>query len=711
MSYYNWLKESSLRDQLQVPQNPKHHPEGLVSRHTMMVRSTLNQAIELLQKKQTEDPSGPLSNLDLNFDKSEINILRLGGLLHDIGKGDALNPDTLSAHGHENPQTFEKAMKRLGPTWHKMYEKANEQDKTDLWWIIKYHMSLKDDLGFQNKSLKRELLDSTGKYKSDRKVKLLLVLLLMDRMGRGGTNDYDWKQAKDFAQANKDAAILGLGGIYKTAIDSQNKQREQKPKESLDDNPKAVVAQLRAKGKTDEQIRMALKGKFKLSDIQINSFMEGFSFRAFLESSAEPARMKAKIPLGQFEEGAVFLSKLFKQANHTFYVVGGTVRDYLMSKYHDVPYKIKDVDFATDAVPDQVKKILGDAGVRFIPKGEAFGVISAIVNGDEFEIATFREESGYEDRRRPSNVKASDAANDYRRRDFTFNALYYDIPTEIGKMGEIIDYGGGKGIEDIKAKKVSTVGSAEERFAEDPLRVLRGVRFHGIFNLNHMKDVLDPETFAAMKKFNTLEGVSPERIQAEFVAALTKARDPRVVLHGFHDIGALPFMFPGLTPDMDAVEHLHKLPDISSPNGKLRRVIVTLAVLFRKSGNPNEIRQKLNKLNYPNEITDEVAALIAIWLTTKNPNPDALSQQASNLYKKNVDLRRIMLQDLEPLVSHEVDSKHLQHLSQYEVPKFSGEEIKKQLGLQTMGPEIGNQMKKLQAADYERSFENWKQKS
>ena len=174
--------ESSLRKQLQVPQNPKHHPEGDVDRHTMMVRSALEPAIELLIKNKINNPEGPLENIDINFSKQDKNILRIAALLHDIGKGDALNPETLSAYGHENPKTFEKAMKRLGSIWYQIYEKSSQDDKDDLWWIIKYHMSLKDQEGFQNKKLIKELLDENGKYKSDRRTKLLLVLLLMDEL-------------------------------------------------------------------------------------------------------------------------------------------------------------------------------------------------------------------------------------------------------------------------------------------------------------------------------------------------------------------------------------------------------------------------------------------------------------------------------------------------------------------------------------------------
>lgn len=431
------------------------------------------------------------------------------------------------------------------------------------------------------------------------------------------------------------------------------------------------------------------------------------TFKTFLESEEkekQPSRMKASIPLGKFQDGAQILSNLFKDAGFTIYVVGGTVRDFLMSKFHDLPYKIKDVDLATNALTKDVQKILDDAGIKQIPKGESFGVISAIIDGEEYEIATFREESGYADRRRPSDVRPSDAKNDYKRRDFTFNALFYDMPRNAGGTGTIIDFGGGKGFEDLKSKKVSAVGDPKDRFAEDPLRVLRAVRFHGVFNKDRLKDVVDAETFKAMQKFSSLEGVSPERVQAEFVSALIKARDPRVILHGFDSIGALPHMFPGLKLDMKSVDRLHTLP---SDNKK--KVILTLAMLLRKSGSSKQVRSKLNKLKYPNSVVDHVANLIRTWELLQNPNKEELSQHASAMAKKDFDMKKELIKDFQPLVDNEIDSKRMRHLGNYKPTAYSGEDIRKQLGIEKMGPEIGRKIKQLQSDDYASDFNKWEE--
>lgn len=284
--FQEWLAESSLRHQLKVPQNPKHHPEGPVDRHTMMVRAALNPAIELLRKKQEEDPNGALANIDLTFSPEEIKMLRFTALLHDIGKGEALDPETLSAHGHENPETFEKSMMLLGPKWHQIYDQTNPKDKEDLWWIIKYHMSLKDKEGFQNKALKKELLDDQGRYKADRKIKLLLVFLLMDRMGRGGEAGTPWKQAKQFSQSNANAAQDGFEGINITASTyrSDMEKKNARTNQPIGNDPKTAVDHLRQRGKTTDQIRMALlgmvkSGKFQLSIEEIDRLLESRIFR------------------------------------------------------------------------------------------------------------------------------------------------------------------------------------------------------------------------------------------------------------------------------------------------------------------------------------------------------------------------------------------------------------------------------------------------
>jgi hypothetical protein len=264
--------ESSLRDQLNVPQNPLHHPEGDVARHTYMVRTALPLAIKMLHARQSEYPDGPFSNLDFNFSSQDMNLLRLGGLLHDIGKGPALNPETLSAHGHEDDEMFEKGMSRLGTPWQMMYKNAAPADKDVLWFMIRHHMSLDDRLGFGSR-LRREIIDENGKYRNDRRVKLLLVLMMMDRIGRGGSPDMSRSQARDFVFGNKEPGDKRLNAMDKSSVAAKLQGDKEKfhRKPPAPNDPAIFVAMLKARNLDNSEIKKALKNKRPdLSQEEIN---------------------------------------------------------------------------------------------------------------------------------------------------------------------------------------------------------------------------------------------------------------------------------------------------------------------------------------------------------------------------------------------------------------------------------------------------------
>ena len=132
----------------------------------------------------------------------------------------------------------------------------------------------------------------------------------------------------------------------------------------------------------------------------------------------------------------------------------------------------KDFDVATNAHPDQVKKIFKHS--QFV--GKSFGVIHLpFKNGQHIEIATFRKDGTYIDGRRPESVEFTSIEEDAKRRDFTINALYYDFHKK-----KVIDFF--EGIKDIEEKKIRTVGNPEVRFQEDYLRIIRALRFSVTFD-------------------------------------------------------------------------------------------------------------------------------------------------------------------------------------------------------------------------------------
>jgi tRNA nucleotidyltransferase (CCA-adding enzyme) len=146
------------------------------------------------------------------------------------------------------------------------------------------------------------------------------------------------------------------------------------------------------------------------------------------------------------------------------FIVGGGIRDLLLG------VQPQDWDLATDACPREVERIFTAAGLRVIPTGIKYGTVTVYINDLPLEITTFRVESDYRDFRRPSEVSfVAEIEADLGRRDFTINALAFDPLRSL-----FCDpYGG---LNDLVEERIRAVGAAEERFAEDPLRMLRAVR-------------------------------------------------------------------------------------------------------------------------------------------------------------------------------------------------------------------------------------------
>lgn len=714
MSFLQWF-ESSLRDQLQVPQNPDHHPEGTTARHTYMVRQSLQAALNLLKKKQAEDPEGPFANLNLNLSPDEMNILRLAGLLHDIGKSTTTDPVKLTSYGHESPENFEPAMRQLGPTWQKMYQNADPQEKEDLWFLIKNHMKIKDEQGFEDKALMRKLMGPDGRYSNDRPLKLLLILLLMDRMGRGAIHTLNRGEVRNFAQRNTPGAEKRIQGMYRSSQWQQAdaaRLRDRQASPSPND-PTEFTKSLRAKGRDNSSIAQGLKSKFKLTDDQIRAILgEGLiRFRTFFEAEQSLKTMEVTIPL---PNEIFLLSRVFKKNNHQLYVVGGAVRDFLMGM------KPKDFDVATDATPQQVGEMLTQAGIKNFPKGEAFGVWVAHLNNEDYEIATFREDAASSDGRRPDSVKWSTPEADSKRRDLTINSLFYEIPDSPGKQGKVLDYTGGQALQDIENKTVRVMGDPWDRFGEDRLRILRMPRFHHRFN--HEEFEPDPRTQSAIEYYKDLtkpiekyhpergletdasgnpiqlQPVSGERIQTEFMSGLLKSKDTRSYLRDYERLGLLPSVFPGLQVDMESVTRLEDLK-------AAKNVAVVLALLLRHNGS-NQVRTALNKIHWPNEITDEVAFLLKAWHQAKDdPAPGNMVNHAIHMTKH--PNRRGNIQHLGQMLGGEIDPHVWGHFGTYEPPTHSGEDIMRRFNIAKPGPEVGQRQRELQASHYHQSFQDY----
>ncbi len=213
------------------------------------------------------------------------------------------------------------------------------------------------------------------------------------------------------------------------------------------------------------------------------------------------------------------------QSGYTAYFAGGWVRDYVMQQ------PSFDIDIATNASPQEVRTLFAHT----ILVGLAFGVVIVILEKEQFEVATFRQDLEYLEGRHPSAINFSTEYEDAQRRDFTINGMFYDPLNK-----KLIDYVGG--CQDIKQQVIRTIGDPATRFKEDRLRMLRAVRFAARFDFD-----IDPLTHLAIKEnASTLfPAVAKERIAQEFSKMASDPHFDRAVLD-LWQLGLLRVIFPVL---------------------------------------------------------------------------------------------------------------------------------------------------------------------
>lgn len=351
------------------------------------------------------------------------------------------------------------------------------------------------------------------------------------------------------------------------------------------------------------------------------------------------------------------IQQVFKKNGFKLYVVGGAVRDALLGK---TP---KDYDLATDAVPDKVEEMMAKAGFKTLPTGKAFGVINVFTDQGEYEIATFREDlSGG---RRPDAVSFTNIEGDVKRRDLTINALFYDIDTH-----EIVDLVGG--VNDLKNGVVRTVGSAEDRFGEDRLRILRAIRFAGRFGSE-----LDPETDAALQKDASLKDISGERIRDEFLKGISSAKSVKKFLQLIDRYKLFDWVFNGLAVDKHFVED-------NDP------MIVIASLLDRN--NVELLRKQLNELKYS---SDEVKAITFLVALLK------LSVDTAVTLKKAQKHAGVTPEQIKKFAQIQgIDSKLVDAFVRFEL-SVSGPELMDRMGLKP-GPELGQAIQQAETDNFKK---------
>lgn len=273
----------------------------------------------------------------------------------------------------------------------------------------------------------------------------------------------------------------------------------------------------------------------------------------------------------QLPDSLVKLLETYKKNSYKAYIVGGAVRNTLLG------INVSDYDIVTDALPEESIALFK----RTLPTGIKHGTITVFIGSSSFEVTTMRKEGSYSDMRHPDRVEfVKNIEEDLKRRDFTVNAMAYDLEKD-----EIIDLFGGR--DDLKKGLIKTVGDPNLRFSEDALRILRAVRFASQYNFN-----IEAETLKAMaEKAYLINRVSMERIYQEFKKILESPK-PSIGISLMIYTGLFKEIFPELLPmagfnqfssyhDKDVLFHSLKVMDMTENDHILR-----LAALFHDSGKP-----------------------------------------------------------------------------------------------------------------------------
>ncbi len=353
-------------------------------------------------------------------------------------------------------------------------------------------------------------------------------------------------------------------------------------------------------------------------------------------------------------DAAMELARRLAAAGHEAMFAGGCVRDVLLGR------PPQDYDIATSATPAEVLALFPGAN----EVGAHFGVVIAKHGGHHVEIATYRTDGSYKDNRRPESVTFSTASEDARRRDFTINGLF-----ERPQTGAIVDHVGG--VDDLNAKVLRAIGEPGERFREDALRLLRGIRFSTTLGFT-----IEPRTWQAITgNADLLEKISPERIRDEFSKIIRSPRRAEgldllvasgLIRHIVPEV--LPLIGceqpPEWHPEGDVYTHTRIMLGMLAPDPPLE---LCLAVLLHDIAKPptqtfdeaaGRIRFNghdalgaemaetiLRRLRYPNHVVDAVVPMVARHMQFMNVQQMRTAKlkrfMAAPTFEQELELHRV----------------------------------------------------------------------
>ncbi|MFV2195520.1 CCA tRNA nucleotidyltransferase [Nocardiopsis sp. LOL_012] len=325
------------------------------------------------------------------------------------------------------------------------------------------------------------------------------------------------------------------------------------------------------------------------------------------------------------------LGDLFSSHDQQLALVGGPVRDALLGR------ESADIDLTTDAVPQRVLEIVDGWADSVWTVGIDFGTVGLRKRGLQLEVTTYRSESYSPKSRKPEVAYGTDIEDDLLRRDFTVNAMAVRLP-----QVEFIDPFGG--LADLKAKVLRTPGRPEDSFDDDPLRIMRAVRFAAQLGFALAPEVAE----AARNMADRLAIVSAERIRDE-LTKLMLSPNPRRGIELMVELGIAGHVLPEV-PRMqleidehhrhkDVYEHsltvLDQAIDLERERGHGPDLVLRLAALLHDIGKPktrafesgnrvtfhhHEVvgasmtRKRLAALRFPKDVVSDVATLVSLHL-------------------------------------------------------------------------------------------------
>ena len=357
-----------------------------------------------------------------------------------------------------------------------------------------------------------------------------------------------------------------------------------------------------------------------------------------------------------------------KEAGHEAVFVGGSVRDLVLGK------EISDVDIATSATPEEVKSLFSHT----VDVGIEHGTVLVLHHHDSYEVTTFRTEGTYQDFRHPDSVTfVRSLEEDLMRRDFTINAL------AVNDKEEIVDYFGG--IEDLEREIIRCVGNPMERFNEDALRMMRAVRFAGQLGFT-----IESDTFNAIRTLKAnLERVAVERMKVEF---------EKMILSPHRALAFKAFVESELyhsCPDFkEAKETLLKLGEFP-----LEKLTITQAWILFAYYERLSIPQLRKVLKNWKSSNDQISTILTGYQTLR---ARLEKEWDAFLAYECPEVLAIEVEQLLPGIGHSEQLVELEEVYQ-QLPirsmkdiQIDGFGVKEALGLEKMGPIIGEVLQALQ---------------